>query len=437
MAEQERHEPWEAGITYVIGHQRPDTDAIASALGYAWYLSELEDYPVVAARTGHPAVQTQFALRRFELRPPRLLTSVAPTFGHIAVPQACVSPESGLSAAMAQIAAGARVVPVARGGVPRGVVTPMALAHAYGGAGRPAVSCGEVAEAAPVFGATDRLSDYDRALLRRDQSDYLVTDGDGKYLGLATQAAMLNPPRARLVLVDHNELTQAVSGAAEAEIVGVLDHHRLGNPPTSIPIPFLVDPVGSTCTLVTEACRRTGLVPPASLAGLMLAGILSDTLVFRSPTVTDRDRNAAGWLAKLADVDGREFGDELLRASPGLAGLDPGAIVDSDRKSYEMAELPVSIAQIEVSSFAELSGVKADLLAALEDRREREGLALIGLMVTNIVSGQSRWLCVGEPRLLIALPFSRVDAGEWDLGDFVSRKKQLVPALESALEFAA
>jgi manganese-dependent inorganic pyrophosphatase len=303
----DRHETWDPRLTYVVGHQRPDTDAIASALGYAWFLSHTGHAHVRAARAGQPGDQAVFALKRFDQAAPPLLRAVAPTFGHIAGACPTVLPDAKLAEAMALLAEGAQVVPVVDAeGRPLGVVTPLALARVYsqsmsgdnGGVGTtrrvraviasaplftPALLCHEIAEALPTFRAGERISDYRTPLVRSDSNQYLVVDAAGRYVGLATQRSVLQPPRARLILVDHNELGQAVVGADEAEIVGVLDHHRLGNPPTAAPIPFVVDPVGSTSTLVAEACEADDLVPPPGIAGMLLSGILSDTLVFARP----------------------------------------------------------------------------------------------------------------------------------------------------------
>lgn len=437
----DRHEPWDPATIYVVGHQRPDTDAIASAMGYAWYLAMTGQVEVQPARAGNPSLQTQFALQRFGLAAPRLLGGVAPTFGHAALPQKPLAPGAPLAAAMAELGSGARVAPVVDAGQrPLGVVTPLALARAYAALNsapeKIAPTCREMMEAAPSYPARERISDHRRALLRMDADDFLVTDDAGRYLGLATRARVLEPPRARLVLVDHNELSQSVPGAEEAEIVAVLDHHRLGNPPTAAPIPFVIEPVGSTCTLVAEQCRLQDLTPPAGLAGMMLSGILSDTLVLRSPTTTERDRAAAGWLAELAGVEVAAFGAELLHTAPGLAARTADEILDADRKSYQIGGRSVSVGQVEVTSFQELPDHRHELLAGLEARREREGLALIGLMVTDIVTGQSRMLCRGDRRLLAALPFPRGAEHEFDLGPILSRKKQLVPALYTVLEDA-
>jgi manganese-dependent inorganic pyrophosphatase len=430
---------WDKNRTYVIGHQRPDTDAIASALGYAWYLTAIGQQNVTAARAGQPGEQALFALRRFEHPTPQLLAGVAPTFGHIAVHQPSVLPDSPLPAAMARVAEGDRVIPVVDSeGKPSGIVTSLALARAYMAPMNVtlmlAQPCRTIADTVAAFRERDRLSDHRNSLIRSETDDFMVVSEAGKYVGIATRRHILQPPRARLILVDHNELSQAVADAEEAEIVGVLDHHRLANPATATPIPFVIDPVGSTSTLVAEYCRDRNLEPPKPLAGMLLSGILSDTLVFRSPTATDRDKSIAAWLAPLAGVEVEAYGDELLRASPGLTARTPDEIIDTDRKSYEMAGTKISVGQVEVTVLQELPDRRADLLEALEERCTREGLAMIGLMVTDVVMGRSRLLVRGENWVVQSLPFTRIADGEFDLDDMVSRKKQLVPVLMAVLE---
>ena len=436
----ERHDPWRTDLTYIIGHQRPDMDAIASALGYAWLLGQTGDDKVVAARAGQVGAQAAFALGYFGTRPPRVLSSAAPTFGHVASAQEPVTPDALLGEAMSRLAQGERLVPVVDGeGRLLGGLTPLALARAYtqvaGGLARASEqTCRAYVEDLPTVPAGDRIRDRRGTMLRGGGEEFLVVGENGRYLGTASRRCLLEPPRVRLILVDHNELSQAVTGADEAEIVGVLDHHRLGNASTAAPIPFVVEPVGSTSTLVAEACRQGGAMPPADIAGLLLSGILSDTLVFRSPTVTDRDRQAADWLADLSQIEIPEYGQHLIQASPGLVDRSADQIVDGDRKNYEMAGKAVSVAQVEVTGFGELPERKQDLLESLDARRAQEGLALICLMVTDVITIQSRLLCRGDSAILGGLPFARIDGSEFDLGNIVSRKKQLVPALQGAIE---
>ncbi len=434
----ERTDRWDPGVTYVIGHQRPDTDAIASALGYAWFLNQTGT-PVTAARAGQPGEQALFALNQFQVSPPLLLTGVAPTFGHCTRPQGAVLPNASLPAAMARVAEGDRVVPlVDEEGYPHGVVTSLALARAYTApmnvTAMLAQTCSAISEPSAIFNASDRLSDHRVQLLRSETDDFLVVSETGRYVGVATRSRILQPPRARLILVDHNELSQAVTDAEEAEIVGVLDHHRLGNPPTAMPIPFVVDPVGSTSSLVAEQCRNRSLEVPKGLAGMMLSGLLSDTLVLRSPTTTDRDRDIALWLSQIAGVDLHEYGNDLLHAAPGMSQRKADEILDTDRKSYQISDVALSIGQVEVTGMEGLQQRKEELLVVLQDRLERENLNFIALMVTDVVTGTSHLLCKGDHWILTQLPFTRLDDSEFDLENMVSRKKQLVPTLHAVLE---
>lgn len=441
----ERFDLWDPETTYVIGHQRPDTDAIASALGYAWFLQELGRTDVIAARTGQPGDQARYALNRFEQAAPRLVSAVAPTFGHVVERQESVIPETPLFVALERLGSGEKVIPVADPeGKPLGVVTPLGLARAFalfqtgksvgGGPNYLVPNCGGIAESIPMFPLRDRISDHRGAILRAEGSEFLLVDESGKYAGIATQRRLMHPTRARLILVDHNELSQAVSGAEEAEIVGVLDHHRLGNPPTAAPIPFLVDPVGSTSTLVTEYCRNQRKTPPRPIAGMLLSGILSDTLVFRSPTTDPRDRAAAEWLGIICQIDAQLYGEELLGAAPGIGARTTDEIIDSDRKEYEMGGVRVSIGQVEVTAMQQIPERREELLAALEERRQKEDLALIALMITDVVTGRSRMLVRGDINLIEALPYHRIGEGEFDLEEVVSRKKQLAPAVQTAIE---
>jgi manganese-dependent inorganic pyrophosphatase len=432
----DHNDTWEPGITYVIGHQHPDTDAVAAALGHAWYLNALGDESVRAARAGELSEQTLFALERSGQAAPQLLTDAAPTFGHAAQWEGPVAPEAPLSDAIAKLSEEERVVPVVEAeGRPLGVVTPLMLARASSdGPDTLRRPCRNLVEMVPTFSGRVRVSDHRDALMRGDADEFLVIDDAGRYLGMVTRGRLLEPPQARLILVDHNEITQAVPGAEEAEIVAVLDHHRLGNPPTAVPIPFTVEPVGSTSTLVVEQCCERALELPVGLAGTLLSGILSDTLVFRSPTTTERDRGAADWLAGVTRMDVLAYGEELLRAGSRIAAHPAGEIVDADRKTMEFGGKSVSIGQVEVVDLHEVSARREELLTVLEERREREALALVCLMITDVIKGQSHLICRGDAPILALLPFTRVDEHEYDLGEMVSRKQQLVPALHDALE---
>lgn len=421
----------------VIGHRRPDVDSVAAAAGYAALLAA-QGRPARAARCGPLDAQSELALARFGVAAPDLVLDVAPTFGRIARRVEPLAPAAPLSAAIAAIAAGGRAVPVVGAeGRPVALLDADACVRRIGRGARQDEPC-VVAPGGPppaAFLESERVSDRRAFIARAEPDDYLVVDAGGRYAGVATRAAVLAPPRPRLALVDHNEIEQAVPGADEAEIVEVLDHHRLGAAPTREPIPFAIEVVGSTATLVEERWTRAARPLPPGLAGLLLAGVLSDTLAFRSPTTTARDEAAARRLAAAAGVpDLAAFGEELLAAAAGLGRRPADEIVGEDFKEYRSAAGPVLIAQAEVKNFAEVAARRDDLAVALERLRDWRGARLALLLLTDAVRGRSRAIAAGEPGLLARLPYPRAPDGTLDAGLVVSRKKEVVPAVLAALE---
>ena len=214
----ERHDPWHTDLTYIIGHQRPDMDAIASAMGYAWFLGQTGDDEVVAARAGQVGAQAAFALGYFGTRPPRVLSSAAPTFGHVASPQEPVTPDAPLGEAMSRLAEG-RAAGAGRGRGRQAARRPDAAgpgARLRPGGGGPAraseQTCRAYVEELPTVPAGDRIRDRRGTMLRGGGEEFLVVGEDGRYVGTASRQCLLEPPRARLILVDHNELSQAVTG---------------------------------------------------------------------------------------------------------------------------------------------------------------------------------------------------------------------------------
>ncbi len=305
-----------------------------------------------------------------------------------------------------------------------------------------AVPCGVAMDAdVPRFACTMRVRDARGRVLRDERDDFFVVDEEGKYFGICRTPDVLNPPRLRLVLVDHNEAGQAVGALDEADLVEVLDHHRLGNPPTNIPIPFTVDPVGSTSTLVTERIVAAGLKAPPAMAGLLLAGLLSDTLIFKSPTTTDRDRVAADSLAAwclgtppLTFDTVEAYGEAVLSAGSGLAVRGIDAILNSDLKLYEAGDFKFGIAQVEVANRHELTERLEEIRTGLAALAETKGLNLAVLMVTDVVRGSSRLVVAGPQASQVEdMPYLRLPDGTFDAPDVVSRKKQLLPTMLSLL----
>jgi len=303
--------------------------------------------------------------------------------------------------------------------------------------------CSEASDTeVPAFQSSVRIRDVLQRLLREEGDEFWVVDENGRYLGICRQRDILNPPRIKLVLVDHNEPSQAVGSLDEAELLEILDHHRLGNPSTHIPIKFTVDIVGSTSTLVSERIEDSGLSAPPSLAGIMLAGLLSDTLKLKSPTTTDRDRHAAERLGRWALVGGSplagetidSYGDKVLIAGSGLGARPPREVVRSDMKIYRAGGFDFAVAQAEVTDLYEVSEKLDDLRKALDELRESKGLSFAMLMVTDVVRGSSRLITVNPPPIMEDLPYKSMPDGTRLAEGVVSRKKQLLPVVLGLLE---
>lgn len=444
---------------YVIGHRNPDADSVMAAIGYAWLLRERDKLDARAARAGQLNPQTEFALATFELEPPLLLSDASARFGTLAHPIEPLAPERPLREAWASIARSGRVAPVVQpDGRPLGLVTGVSVfAHLTAqlgdriAAGQPTLAelplgrvldmpCGQAADLdVPCFEADERVRDALPRVLRQERFEYLVTQG-GRYLGVCHKSDMLHPPRLKLILIDHNEARQAISGLEEAELLEVLDHHRLANPPTHMPITFHVDPVGSSSTLVTERAMRTGLMPPRPVAGALLSGLLSDTLVLRSPTTTDRDRVAAVQLAAWAFAGQGDsyqamqaYGWELLRAGISLHTRTADEIVSGDYKEYEAGELRFGIAQVEVTDCLEIETRLDEIRSALQRGCAVRGLDFMALMVTDVVMGNSHLVYHDQAHHLGGLPYARHASDILDMPGVVSRKKQLLPTILGTL----
>jgi manganese-dependent inorganic pyrophosphatase len=435
---------------YVVGHKNPDTDAVSSAIGYAWLLRAQSGIEAIAARAGSLNPQTRFALETFGLPAPLLLEDAAPRFESIVHRIEPLTPDTPLSAAWQLSAKTHRAAPIVEpDGTPVGLVTGQSVFNylsqrldmTYAVFGKLiAIPCGEACDVdVPRFALTDRISDHRERVMRTQRDDFWVVDGDGKYVGICTRADMLRPPRMRLVLVDHNEPAQAVNGLLEADLLEVLDHHRLGTINTTVPISFHVDAVGSCSTLVAERMRMVRLSPSPDLAGLLLAGVLSDTLMFKSPTTTPRDHAAARWLAEHAfgtnaEQQTQTFGDALLRAGADVSNRSAQEMVQADLKLFEASGVKFGLAQVEVTSFNAILPRMDEIHAALKVLQEQRGLDFVALMITDIVENNSLLAGVGEARFFERLPFSRKADGVWDMPGVVSRKKQLLPTLLGLLQ---
>ncbi len=261
---------------------------------------------------------------------------------------------------------------------------------------------------------------------------FMVTDEDGHLVGVFSRRDLLRPGSTRLILVDHNELSQAVPGAEEAEIVEVVDHHRLGDLRTQEPILFLNRPVGSTCTIIADLYRSAGLEVGRELAGVLMGGLVSDTLNLRSPTTTPVDTEILAWLEARAGMTGSELAETIFSSGSVVSTREPGEVIGLDRKVYEEGRFHFAVSQVEELGFGEFWKRAGALGEALERSREAEGLDFAALLVTDVKSQDSLLLVRGDEDVIRDIPYP-AEGEVYRLDGIVSRKKQLLPFLTRIL----
>jgi manganese-dependent inorganic pyrophosphatase len=283
------------------------------------------------------------------------------------------------------------------------------------------------------FRPSDLVSDIRETTVRTRFRNYPVTE-NGKIIGMINRERLIVPEREKVILVDHNEKTQAVAGIEEAHIVEIIDHHRLGGLETGEPIFIRHDPVGSTSTIVASMHWHRNVEIPPTIAGILLAGILSDTLIFKSPTSTPQDREIAERLAVVAGVEVQEFGMAVVRAGSRFNGLEPEEIIRYDLKEFQISDYRVSISQISVMDAADMLANRwEELGGALSTVRQKESYDLALLMVTDIMQETTHLLHAGRPVSLLRRAFGAESTDTtFVLPGTMSRKKQVVPPLVEA-----
>ena len=287
----------------------------------------------------------------------------------------------------------------------------------------------------PTVGADVRIADVRKRFSAGNTHSIPVVSDDGALIGIITKTDILKPVSTRLVLVDHNEITQAVPGADEVLIAEIIDHHRLGPLNTAQPILFINEPVGSTCTIVADLFRREGLQPSPDIAGIMMSGLISDTLHLNGPTTTSKDAIILAWLAEIAGVNSKQLADDIFNSGSVILANPPEKIVRSDYKIYEEEGIRFAVSQVEELGFGNFWDHAKPIAAALGELREEERLAFAALLVTDINTQNSLLLVKGDATLIQRISYAHVEQDEiFDLPGIVSRKKQLIPYLSSLLK---
>lgn len=279
------------------------------------------------------------------------------------------------------------------------------------------------------FHLSDRLDDVKELVLKYRESWYPVLDDSEKIVGVLTRYHLLRHRKKRVVLVDHNEIAQSVPGLEEAEIMEIIDHHRLADIQTSNPIFVRNEPVGSTNTIIASMFQDRGLIPSEKLAGMMAAAILSDTVMFKSPTCTIKDIRTAERMARIADISLEELGKKIFSAS--IEGKTAKELLFTDYKEFHIAGHDLAVAQVTCVDSANMLSRKEELLSEMRAAAKKKGVSLVLLMLTDVLLEGTQLLYIGDDDV-ISQAFGVIPKeNEVFLPEVMSRKKQIIPSLSA------
>ncbi len=548
--------PKAAHKVVVIGHRNPDTDSICSAIAYAELKNKTSDLVCEARRAGKMNQETEFVLKKFGVKPPRMCTDVNPkirdvdyrempgipgstslrkaweimrdqqidtlpitsaenelegiitvkdiatanmdvfdtgvlaksattykniletlggtmvvgdensvcTTGHIKIGTATPEMlennvekgdiviltnryESQLcaiekEASLLIICNGAKVGhTIQRIAEEMGVAIMTAPCDTYA-AGKLISQCAPISyymtrEEIMKFTLVTPVADVLRVMAKVRHRYFPILDEDGKYCGMVSRRNVIALRKRRIILVDHNEATQAVEGFDQAEILEIIDHHRIGSLETSGPVYFRNQPVGCTATIITQMYDEKGVEIPQKTAGLLLAAILSDTLVFRSPTCTSVDEAAAKRLAGIAGVEIEEFATEMFEAGEKLDGKTPEEVFLQDFKVFMCGDIRFGVAQGSYMTRKNLLAAEQLLKPYLEEARNKQNVEDLYMLLTDVPKEESVVICTGRYAAEVLTDGFEIQPaadGSWTLPGVVSRKKQFIPAMMSAYQ---
>jgi manganese-dependent inorganic pyrophosphatase len=418
---------------FVTGHKSPDTDSICSSIAFAKLL-QLQGNDAAAIRAGEINKETAYALDYFHVSPQPLVSDFYVKVGdavHTDVEALKIS--ASLKDAAKWFAAHASdVAPVADNGQFAGVIDKAALADQF-------IKTVTGEELATVKSLThDPELFFQTADNGHDvpaEGTYAVVD-NGKYMGMVCADCIAHVEKQPVFLVDHNEAKQIIDGIDEADIVGVIDHHRIGGTlSTSGPIFILFKPVGCTATIVTSLYAQAGITIPKDIAGLLLSAVISDTVLFRSPTCTPEDKETAQKLGAIAGVDVEAYGMEMLKAGANVSDLTPDQIAHNDMKEFSGGGKTFTISQVQVMDTTDLLNQKTVLVSALDKMRESHSYDASFLMITSIIDESTNLIFAGNMEDTVSAAFGKdILDKEVYLPKVMSRKKQIVPPILDALK---
>ena len=424
--------------TYICGHRNPDIDSVMSAYALADLRRRTGMADVEAICAGRLPEKAKWVFDHFGVTPVRAKRDVYVRVRHMmdsSVPM--IDADMCLVDALRKLeASGESSLPVrGKDGSFLGMLSPAKLLNLFLSRGDLTipVSRAPLHHCVQVLNENDPVHDIRTAAVKSSHNHFPVVDENGRLLGTVLKRAFAEEPPFRIILVDHNETDQGIPGLDEVPVAEVVDHHRIAFAATKEPIRYTADVVGSTCTLVARMFRAVGENPTRETAGILIAGIVSDTLLFQSPTTTDADRAICSWLEKICGESAEDIMDGIMSIASPLTSMTAEQAVKSDAKSYHEGGRRFVLAQIEETHMAMFHQHQKELEQAIDKIVSAEGLDFMALMVTDPVRGNSELLYRGLESVRRALPYRKGPDGTLMMPGVLSRKKQLLPEILAAL----
>ena len=449
----------------VVGHKNPDNDAISAAIGYAWLKNELarrdaqegEEIPVyVPARLGPLPRESAGILQKWGIESPAVINNLFARVSDV------MTPDPLSVGSNAKIIEAGRIlrkhnvqalVVTNDDGTYKGLISTRMIANRYISATDVLEQEGasEMSVAADLIASLDQTVDtiMESQILTLDKDDRLdeavadimerpfreavVLDANQKPIGIVTRSDITIHPHRKVILVDHNEVSQAAAGIEDAEVIEIIDHHRIADVSTVYPIKFINMPVGSSATIVTLECQRYGIVPPKPIAAVLLSAVMTDTVMLKSPTATPTDHIVVDYLAGILEVDPVEFGMEVFSFRGGDDDMPIDKLVSADSKEFDLGEGTVLIAQHETTNLESVMGREDEMREYMRGLIDRHGYVCVLLMVTDIIAEGSQFLCEGNRRIVNrAFDIDCTGVGGVWMPGVLSRKKQVAARLLEA-----
>lgn len=280
------------------------------------------------------------------------------------------------------------------------------------------------------FQTDETLEEAREIMLTSTHRQFPIVDRTGYVRGVISKRHLLNIQKKQVILVDHNEHSQSVNGIEQAEILEIIDHHRIANINTGSPVYFRAEPVGCTCTIIGKMYEENNIMPPPEIAGIMLSAILSDTLIFRSPTCTSEDIRIAKNLSQIAGVDIEQYGMDMIAAGTSLEDISPRDLLYMDMKHFTLGQYHAVVSQMNTGDFKGVFNMKERILEEMEELCVAENIDISILMVTNLIVGGTELMACGREKWIVEQAFDmRKEENSVFLPDVYSRKKQIIPKL--------